>query len=327
MRIATFNLENLDEGPGVEPPLAARLPILRPQIMRLRADVLCLQEVNGQRGGKGRPRDLSALDTLIEALPCRDFNRAFSESPSGGPSDRHNLVVLSRFPIIATAQYRNDLVEAPAYRPATADPRAESAEPVMWDRPILHVTVSLDDGRPLHLINLHLRAPSAAPVEGQKLDPSTWRSAAGWGEGCYIASMKRSGQALEARILIDRLFDADTEALILVCGDLNATEDEVPVRILCGSDEDTNNGALAACALVPLERSVDRGRRYSVLHHGKPQMLDHILASQALLGWYTGIEVHNEHLSDEMVPDIDVVSAPESYHAPLVASFEPVTLP
>jgi len=323
VRIATFNLENLDDGPDVEPPLAARLSILRPQILRLRADVLCFQEVNGQRAGKAQPRNLAALDTLIDPLPCRDFYRAASESPGGGPSDRHNLVVLSRFPIVSAAQYRNDLVEAPAYRPATAYPHADSAQPLIWDRPILHVTVRLEDGRPLHLINLHLRAPSAAPVEGQKLDSSTWRTASGWGEGCYIASMKRSGQALEARLLVDRLFDAEPEALILVCGDLNATEDEVPVRILRGSDEDTNNGALAARALVPLERSVDPGRRFSVLHHGRPQMLDHILASHAMLGLYTGIEIHNEHLSDEMAPDIHVAAAPESYHAPVVASFVP----
>ena len=47
-RIATFNLENLDDGPGVSPPLAERIGILRPQLERVNADILCLQEVHSQ---------------------------------------------------------------------------------------------------------------------------------------------------------------------------------------------------------------------------------------------------------------------------------------
>ena len=54
MRVATFNLENFDDRPGRGPPLNKRLPILRPQIERLRADVLCLQEVNAQKPEGGR---------------------------------------------------------------------------------------------------------------------------------------------------------------------------------------------------------------------------------------------------------------------------------
>lgn len=34
MRIATFNLENLDDRPGRDPPFETRLPILRPQLER-----------------------------------------------------------------------------------------------------------------------------------------------------------------------------------------------------------------------------------------------------------------------------------------------------
>ena len=32
LRIAAFNLENLDDGPNVEPPLADRIVIMRPQL-------------------------------------------------------------------------------------------------------------------------------------------------------------------------------------------------------------------------------------------------------------------------------------------------------
>jgi hypothetical protein len=49
VRIATFNLENFDEtAPGELPTLADRIALMRPQILRLRADIACFQEVHGQ---------------------------------------------------------------------------------------------------------------------------------------------------------------------------------------------------------------------------------------------------------------------------------------
>jgi exonuclease III len=48
LRIATFNLENLDDRPRLQPPLAERIPILRPQLECVAADIWCLQEINSQ---------------------------------------------------------------------------------------------------------------------------------------------------------------------------------------------------------------------------------------------------------------------------------------
>src|SRR5918997_2040813 len=49
VRIATFNLENFNETAAAErPSLAERIQLMRPQIVRLRADIVCFQEVNGQ---------------------------------------------------------------------------------------------------------------------------------------------------------------------------------------------------------------------------------------------------------------------------------------
>ena len=64
LRIATFNLENLDDRPDLDPPLSERIALLRPQLLRLSADILCLQEVNGQHPEDGGPRRLLALDRL-----------------------------------------------------------------------------------------------------------------------------------------------------------------------------------------------------------------------------------------------------------------------
>ena len=58
-----------------------------------------------------------------------------------------------------------------------------------------------------------------------------------------------------------------------------------------------------------------------MVHNGKPQMLDHILASRALFGTFRGVEVHNETLLDETVTLDDSSEPPGSFHAPVVAEF------
>ena len=43
------------------------------------------------------------------------------------------------------------------------------------------------------------------------------------------------GQALQARLLIDSLFDAEgLETLIAICGDFNSDSSEVPLQTICG---------------------------------------------------------------------------------------------
>ena len=66
LRVATFNLENFDEtAAGARPSLDERIALMRPQIIRLRADIACFQEVHGQER-PGQPRALLALPRLLE---------------------------------------------------------------------------------------------------------------------------------------------------------------------------------------------------------------------------------------------------------------------
>lgn len=322
MRIASFNLENLGTPDNKGVPLSARIAILRPQLERLNADIICLQEVNGEKTPNTKGRTLAALDTLIEGTPYEDYLRAYSVDPVAARlSDKHNLVVLSRWPIRELKQIWHDRVAPLSYRPVTAAPASETTPDVTWDRPLLYCTIDLPDGALLHIFNLHLRAPLAAPIAGQKTGPFSWKTSSGWAEGFYMSMLKRSGQALELRLEIDRIFDVEPEALVLVCGDFNAGEREVPARIIAASVDDTGNGELANRALVHLERTVPESQRYSVIHHGERLMLDHILISHALLGRYRHFEVHNEQLSDELFGFATIGENPESYHAPVVAEF------
>jgi len=320
LRLATFNLENLDDVPGELPPLAERVAVLRPQLVRTNADILFLQEVNGQPAKA--PRTLAALDALLADTPFADFDRVATESPHGGPMDKQNLVILSRWPIGERRQLWHQRVAPPHYRTVTAEPAAAEAEALEWDRPLLYARIDLPSGKPLHAINLHLRAPLAAMIDGQKTGPFSWKSTTGWAEGFFIAAVKRSGQALEARLLADELFDDDPQAMIAVCGDFNAETAEMPTRILMASDEDTGNSTLTERNLLAVEMAVPAERRYSVIHAGRPLLLDHMLVSRALLRGLRGAEIHNEGLVDELVDYANEGRSPESHHAPVVVEFE-----
>jgi endonuclease/exonuclease/phosphatase family metal-dependent hydrolase len=194
-------------------------------------------------------------------------------------------------------------------------------KPITWERPILYAAVRLDAPRTLHIINVHLQSRLPSFIEGQQLNTYTWKTSAGWAEGFFISSMKRVGQALEVRLLIDSLFDADPNALIGLCGDLNSEADEVPLEAICGDVENTNNNQPSGRVMVLCERSLPESMRFTLLHRGKGAMLDHILASRPLLTYYKTTEVHNELLHDESTVGATDKLFPESDHAPVVAEF------
>jgi endonuclease/exonuclease/phosphatase family metal-dependent hydrolase len=322
LRIATFNLENLDDKPNTTPTLAERIALVRPQLVRLRADVLCLQEVNGQET-PNQPRRLLALQQLVAGTEYAAFHVASTTVAGGGQVyDERNLVVLSRFAIAASRQLKHDLVPQPAWRMVTAVPPAPAPGDITWERPILHVTLTIPGQPALHIVNVHLKSRLPSDVPGQRRDQFSWKTASGWAEGSFISAVKRLGQALETRILVDQLFDADPQARIAICGDFNADHDDVTLEALCGEVENTDNGSLAGRVLLTCERTVPEPARFSLYHRGRGQMLDHVLVSRPLLAFYRSTEIHNEILHDESTAFATDVKYPESDHAPVVAELE-----
>jgi endonuclease/exonuclease/phosphatase family metal-dependent hydrolase len=321
LRIATFNLENFDDEPA-DPTLAERIAIMQPQLRRVRADVLCLQEVHSQEDAGGA-RTLSALDQLIAGTDYENFNLSHTTTTGGDLYDERNLIVLSRLPIQATAIIRDSEGPRPSYQVATADPPDTTADPVRWERPILHVTITLNGGQALHVMNLHLKSKIASSVAGQKINNFTWRTVAAWAEGSFISSMKRVGQALQVRLLVDEIFDTEGEgALVAVCGDFNAETDEVPVRAICGHVEETGNPEHGPRLLIPCENNIPEPGRFSLYHLGHGEMIDHIIASRGLFASFVGAEIHNEYIPDESGAFRTDVKFPESDHAPVIAEFD-----
>lgn len=320
LRIATFNLENLDNAADIRPPLAERIQIMRPQLERVSADVLCLQEIHSQ--GPAGARTLSALDQLLSTTPYAGFHRQTTLTTSGRLYDQRNLVVLSRFPIISTQVIRDSSGPRPSYQMATASPPDTTSTPLEWERPMLYVQLDLGDGRLLHVINVHLKSKLATQIPGQKIDSYTWKTVSAWAEGSFISAMKRVGQALQARMLIDSIFDTHgLDSLIVIAGDFNADAEEVSFKAICGPVEETGNPAHAARVMIPCENNIPDSARYSLFHLGKGCMLDHIFASRPLLRYFHGAEIHNEVLPDESGSFRQDTKFPESDHAPVVAVF------
>jgi endonuclease/exonuclease/phosphatase family metal-dependent hydrolase len=86
MRLATFNLESLDLPPKAGMPLETRAEVLRPALERLDADILCLQEVNGQHVAGREERQLLALDRLLAGTKYASYARG--DHRAQGPRGR-----------------------------------------------------------------------------------------------------------------------------------------------------------------------------------------------------------------------------------------------
>lgn len=317
MRVATFNLENLDETKN--PSLEERIAVLRPQLLRLNADILCLQEVNGQER-PGQKRQLLALKALLADTPYADYFMAATATSGKEAYDLRNLVTLSKYPLLSSRQVKNQYVGDLLYRRITALPKEAAAKEVAWERPILHTQVEHPTGT-IDVINLHLksRLPSAIPGQDEGFG---FKTVEGWAEGYFISSIKRVGQALEARFLIDEILDQNPAARIIICGDFNSEPGEVPVETIAGRIENTGNAALGFRQLIPCSNSIPRESRYSHLHEGQGNLLDHMLISRALLAHYRSAEIHNEMLHDESIAFATDSKYPESDHAPFVVSFD-----
>lgn len=302
-RVATFNLENLDD-------ISTRADILRPQLERLNADIIAFQEINS----------VESLNKLLSKTMYKKYPVIHSKQDSGEPFSLRNLAIVSKFKMESTKQYLQDLISPPQYRPITSAPIQKQAEDVSWERPILH-TMATIDGQKVHLLNVHLKSKNPTNIKGQKRDAFSWESASGWAEGAFISAMRRLGQAVELRILVDSIFDENRDAKIIALGDFNADLGETEVEAITGRTENTGNEELTSRILIPCELSLPSETRFSLYHQGGKYMLDHVFISRSMLPSYEDTEIHNETLADESVAFATDEKFPASDHAPVIASF------
>lgn len=316
LRIATFNIENLDFSES-EPSFETRKKILIPQLQRINADILLLQEVHAQKDGDNL--ELLALKNLISETKYKDFEINSTVNENNELLSQRNLIALSKFELEEVKSIKHEVVNPPEYKISNSE---EPAKKVTWERPMLYTKYKLPNGESLHIINVHLKSKNPSNIPGGKKDCFSWKTASAWAEGSFISAMRRVGQALEVRAKVDQIFDEDIDANIIVCGDFNADFDEVPTEAILGRTENTGNADLNPRVLFPLEKSVADSNRFSLYHHGKKNMLDHLVCSRNFLRYYVSTEIHNEQLHDESIAFATDLKFPESDHAPVVANFQ-----
>lgn len=322
MKIATFNMESFGNDRHDPEELQPRLEALRPKILELEADILCLQEVNAQKLKGVAARQFQALDLLLKDTPYETFHRATSHRPSGkGPGDRHNLVILSRYPITQTESLYQAHAHPARWQPKSANPPYEAPEAIAFDRPVLKTQIDIGGVRPLHLFGVHLRAPIAAMIRGGKNPDRSWTSISAWAEGYHLSVLKQTAQALELRLAVEDIFNRDEGALIVLAGDFNATSETGTIRLLRADPDDTGSPQLESRRLYQLDAALSPERRKTVIHRGKGQALDHILASPAMAGRTTHVKVFNYDLLDEVFDNRGEDFA-GSYHAAMLAEFD-----
>ncbi len=104
------------------------------------------------------------------------------------------------------------------------------------------------------------------------------------------SEVQRKQQARAVRSFADRLLAADPGVLLLIGGDLNDFEFAEPGE---GADHPVAilEGAPGEIPLLDLVRLEPRGERFSFVFEGNSQLLDHLLASPALLRLLRGVDV------------------------------------
>jgi hypothetical protein len=126
--------------------------------------------------GSGRISSPPALDALIQETQYAGFHRISTNTEDGtGVYNERNLVILSRYVILESHQYKHHFAPAPFYKTVTAktaqgeEPKAER---ISWEMPIFHARIGIGN-RILDVINLHLKSRIPTDIKGQEFDTYT----------------------------------------------------------------------------------------------------------------------------------------------------------
>ncbi|MDH3349210.1 MAG: hypothetical protein OEM02_14055 [Desulfobulbaceae bacterium] len=323
MKIASFNVGDLDRNIGFSE-LHDRIKLLRPQLTRLSADILCLQDVHGWER-EGGSRDILGVKELIATTQYETYDIAVTTNNGGEVYDEGNLVVLSRYPIIKQKQYRNAFMDKILSR--TMDANKENNVSVdenefrrrSWESPILHVTVESDSGF-LHVVNVQMKSSGFANSARSK-NSFEYKTVNRWAEGYFLSSMKRVGLALEVRCLVDALLEKDPEAFVMVSGDINGEQRCIDAESLTGAVKNQLNDVTRWRQLIPYSESIPLQVKCSHFTKNKVGSLGHLVSLNPLLSYYHSSEIQNILLRDESIAFGTGQKGPEADHTPNVVGF------
>lgn len=178
-RLATLNLENLDDKLGEQP-----------------------------------ARDLAALMTLLQGTPCSNHQVAQTTIAGGEAYDERNLVILSRFLLTAQRQIKHEQAPKLQYRRATANPPDQQAVDITWERPVLSATADVGGNSPSAQCTPQVQDPHQP--SGATDYVIHIKDHLGLGRGLFYLSDEACWQALETRVVIDQIFAPPREGTVVL---------------------------------------------------------------------------------------------------------------
>lgn len=299
LTLATFNVKDLFGDPaaaqGTSGAPEGKLDEIAAQLRRADADVFALQEVASK----------AALQEILRRLPKgAEYNYLSLALPD--PRGIRSAIV-SRLPFVMETVHTAEELPFPVFR--EGDP-APYPRRIPLRRGVPHVRVDVPQIGVVDVLTVHFKSKLPCDLvlpDGTKKAPATELERA---EGVVRSLILRAAEALYVRGLCDAALAVTPNVALM--GDLNDTIDSVPLSIVCGRAE----GALHPCAeIIPKEA------RFSILHDGRKQQVDHILVSSLLRERLDLATFQNEALRDHgpFVPGVPPTV--DSDHALLVTRF------
>ena len=175
----------------------------------------------------------------------------------------------------------------------------------------MHAEIDAGDLGGVDVLVVHFKSGRGVPLRNAAGEPIAPVVSRDYGEATVRALVFRAAEALFVRGAVDDLL-ADPKKKVAVIGDFNDVIDSVPVRIVRGG------GPMLLQSCTEL---VAKEKRFTVLHNGNRNTIDHILVSPALRDRLKNAAILNEQLHDHDAGFTDAPRA-DSDHALVVASFE-----
>ena len=313
-KVMTWNVENLFKpgaaaGPASEAVYDTKLRGLAATINDQAPDALALQEVG----------DPAALDDLVQRLRGTWHRRL-----SRHPDQRHIRVAwLTQRAIMEPA----DIFKFPPHlQPVQVDDGGATLG--VMGRGAVAVTVMSDSGQPVRLVTTHLKS-KLLTFPGGRFEPHDEDERARF---AAYALYRRAAEAATLRVWVTAaLANAGENRPLVLTGDLNDTVQAATTQLLLGPPgSEIGTGGFGhpdkgdhqrLWNLAPL---MPPGKDYSRINQGRKELIDHILASAALVKPLDAIKVAalNTRQLPSISPDPNALrDQPSSDHAPVVASF------
>lgn len=306
VRVATWNLENLFRpggaaGPGSEAEYETKLVALAATIGQLKPDVLGVQEVGST----------DALADLVAKLGG-DWHTELADP------DRRGIRVglLSRLPLSEVQQSAGYL---DGLQPVQVDDDGTTI--TTMSRPALRARIDVA-ATPVDVVCCHLKSKLLSFPGGRFFTSDEDERA----RFAVYALGRRAAEAATIRGIATQLLNGQgQQRAVVVLGDLNDTERSATTAMLNGPggsemgtpgfDRPDQGDATRLWNLAP---AIPAERRFTRTYRGRPEMIDHILVSRALLDGLGNVDTIDVGAGSVNDTPGDRAGDPASDHRPVI---------